>query len=154
MRRGAFGNRQRAGDLVSMLGRVVGIPGLALDASNSVTLSFDDQELSLTYDPETDGWTLFASVERLPGPLGLQGVAGLMDLNAELFQERQAHVLYAELTLMVAVLFRNEGWVMPADALLPWINACRTTIGMIRARLWEILGADRVAVEEEEVVFR
>lgn len=140
--------RRRAGDLVSNLGRILGLPGLALDANHSVTLSFNDQQITLTYEQEIDGFVLFALADRLPGPFGLQGLVGLMDFNAELFQEQQARFLYNETTLLVAALFRIDVWALKADALLSWIDECLVTIETIRERMWELLGADRVALAQ------
>lgn len=141
--------RRRAEELVSTMGRLVGLPAIALDADNSVTLTFNDEQITLTYEPESVGISLFAFIDRLPGPLGLQGMIGQMDFNEELFDEQQGRVLYNEMTLMAAALFRIDVWAPKVDGLLPWIDECLVTIGTIRERLWELLGADRVASDEE-----
>lgn len=135
--------RRRADELISALGREVGIATLALDESKSVGLSFNEEAITVTYDEETDGFVLFAIADRLPGPLGPEGMAGLLAFNDELFQESVAHVLYNETTLQVAALFRVDAWSLKADSILPWIDRSLETIGVIRERVWELLGADR-----------
>lgn len=141
--------RRRADNLVSALGRAVGLPDVALDANNSVSLSFNDDRITLTYEQELDGFALFTLADRLPGPLGLQGLVGLMEFNEELFFEKQAHVLYNEWTLMVAALFRVDASTLKADSILPWIDQCLVTLGTIRERIWELIGADREAYAED-----
>lgn len=142
--------RGHAESLVSALGAQLGIPRLALEQDNTVTLSFNEEALTLGYDNASDGLTLFSLVDRIPGPLGPEGLAGLIELNTDLFGREQSCLLYNQTTLLVGALYRVDAWTVKSDGLLPWIDSCVESLGRMREEIWVLLGADRAEKDEDD----
>lgn len=135
--------REDANRLIKGLGDQLGIPGLRFEEDDACVLSFNEQMITLSYDKAVDNLSLFAMLDRVPGPFGPEGMAGLMELNAELFDREQATVVYNQTTLLVGQLFRTGASSLRTEQLLPWIDRCLVTIEETREKIWELLGADR-----------
>ncbi len=135
--------RQHVEGLFSDLGKQLGIAGLRLDEEGSCTLSFNEVMVTLGYDAELEGLSLFAILDRLPGPLREEGLARLMEFNATLFEQEQASLVYNQTSLLVAQLFRIDGRRLTGDDFLPWIDRCLATIESSRLAVWDFLAADR-----------
>lgn len=141
--------RNRVDALFGDLGKSVGIPQLALEKDGACVLSFNDLMVTLSFDEKLEAVTFFTILDRLPGPLGAEGLAGLLALNDEMFEKERACIIYNETTLLVAQTFRIDVARLADAGLLPWIDRCIKSVETSRLAVWDLLAADRESSNDE-----